>query len=70
MKLNRLVLPCLMASLAAGQDPASTATSKYGAMRASSGHPQPYGVKQWELGNEVFGDWVRGHGCTGEGRRQ
>jgi alpha-N-arabinofuranosidase len=37
------------------------ATSKYGAMRAANGHPQPYGVKQWELGNEIFGDWVRGH---------
>ncbi len=37
------------------------ATSKYGAMRAANGHPAPYGVKQWELGNEVFGGWVRGH---------
>jgi len=37
------------------------ATSKYGAMRAANGHPEPYAVKQWELGNEIFGDWVRGH---------
>ena len=37
------------------------ATSKYGAMRAANGHPAPYGVKQWELGNEIFGSWVRGH---------
>ncbi len=37
------------------------ATSKYGAMRAANGHPVPYGVKQWELGNEIFGTWVRGH---------
>ena len=37
------------------------ATSRYGAMRAANGHPQPYGVKQWELGNEIFGNWVRGH---------
>ena len=37
------------------------ATSKYGAMRAANGHPAPYAVKQWELGNEVFGSWVRGH---------
>ena len=36
-------------------------TSKYGAMRAANGHPAPYGVKQWELGNEIFGNWVRGH---------
>ena len=37
------------------------ASSKYGAMRAANGHPDPYNVTQWELGNEVFGDWVRGH---------
>jgi alpha-N-arabinofuranosidase len=37
------------------------ATSKYGAVRAANGHPEPYHVIQWELGNEVFGDWVRGH---------
>ena len=37
------------------------ATSKYGALRATNGHPAPYGVKQWELGNEIFGGWVRGH---------
>jgi alpha-L-arabinofuranosidase len=36
------------------------ASSKYGAMRAANGHPAPYGVKQWELGNEIFGEWVRG----------
>ncbi len=37
------------------------ATTKYGAMRAANGHPAPYAVKQWELGNEIFGGWVRGH---------
>ena len=37
------------------------ATSKFGAMRAANGHPAPYGVRQWELGNEIFGNWVRGH---------
>ena len=37
------------------------ASSKYGAMRAANGHSAPYGVKQWELGNEIFGGWVRGH---------
>ncbi len=36
-------------------------TSKYGAMRAANGHSAPYGVEQWELGNETFGAWVRGH---------
>ncbi|HKP12529.1 MAG TPA: alpha-L-arabinofuranosidase C-terminal domain-containing protein [Blastocatellia bacterium] len=37
------------------------AASKYGAMRARNGHPQPYGVKLWEVGNEIWGSWVRGH---------
>jgi alpha-N-arabinofuranosidase len=37
------------------------ASSKYGAMRAQNGHPQPYNVKYWEVGNEIWGDWVRGH---------
>jgi alpha-L-arabinofuranosidase len=37
------------------------ATSKYGAMRAANGHPAPFGVKFWEIGNEIWGDWVRGH---------
>ncbi|HWQ33246.1 MAG TPA: alpha-L-arabinofuranosidase C-terminal domain-containing protein [Blastocatellia bacterium] len=36
-------------------------TSKYGAMRARNGHAEPYGVKYWEIGNEIWGDWVRGH---------
>jgi alpha-N-arabinofuranosidase len=37
------------------------ATSKYGAMRAANGHPEPYRVKYWEIGNEIWGHWVRGH---------
>ena len=37
------------------------ATSKYGAMRAANGHPSPFGVKLWEVGNEIWGNWVRGH---------
>ena len=37
------------------------ATSKYGAMRAANGHATPFGVKYWEVGNEIWGDWVRGH---------
>jgi alpha-N-arabinofuranosidase len=37
------------------------ATTKYGAMRAANGHREPYGVKLWEVGNEIWGDWVRGH---------
>ena len=37
------------------------ATSKYGAMRAANGHPVPYHVKYWEVGNEIFGKWEIGH---------
>ena len=37
------------------------ATSKYGAMRATNGHPAPFNVKFWEVGNEIWGNWVRGH---------
>lgn len=29
--------------------------------RASMGHPEPYGVKYWGLGNETYGDWQIGH---------
>jgi alpha-N-arabinofuranosidase len=37
------------------------ASSKYGKLRAANGHPEPYGVRLWEIGNEIWGDWVRGH---------
>ena len=37
------------------------ATSTYGRMRARNGHPEPYHVKYWEIGNEIWGDWVRAH---------
>lgn len=36
-----------------------------GALRAANGHPEPYGVKYWEIGNEMFGPWQVGH-CTAE----
>jgi alpha-N-arabinofuranosidase len=36
-------------------------SSEYGAMRAANGHPETYNVKLWEIGNEIWGDWVRGH---------
>lgn len=37
------------------------ATSKYGAMRAGNHNLQPFNVKYWEIGNEIWGSWVRGH---------
>ncbi len=33
----------------------------YGKKRAENGHPEPYHVKYWEVGNEVFGPWEIGH---------
>ena len=31
-----------------------------GALRAANGHPEPYHVRYWEIGNEVWGDWQVG----------
>jgi len=36
-----------------------------GKKRASNGHTQPYGVKLWGIGNEIWGDWEIGH-CDAE----
>lgn len=36
-----------------------------GALRAAGGHPEPYGVKYWEIGNEMYGPWQAGV-CTPE----
>ncbi len=33
----------------------------WGAERARNGHPEPYLVKWWGVGNEMFGDWQLGH---------
>lgn len=37
------------------------ADSAYGSLRARDGHTEPFGVRYWEIGNEIWGDWVRGH---------
>ncbi len=37
------------------------ASTRFGALRARDGHPEPFGVVYWEIGNEIWGDWVRGH---------
>lgn len=29
--------------------------------RAANGHPDPYRVRYWGVGNEVYGDWQMGH---------
>jgi alpha-N-arabinofuranosidase len=33
------------------------ATSPLGARRAANGHPAPYNVRHWEVGNEIWGRW-------------
>jgi alpha-N-arabinofuranosidase len=38
------------------------ATSQWGAKRAANGHPNPYGVKFWQIGNEL-GDQTYVDGC-------
>ena len=37
------------------------ATSHWGAERARNGHPEPYGVAWWGIGNEMYGGWQLGH---------
>jgi len=32
-----------------------------GAQRAKNGHPEPYRVKFWNIGNEPYGSWQHGH---------
>jgi alpha-N-arabinofuranosidase len=34
--------------------------TKYAAVREANGHPEPYGVKYWGIGNEVYGAWQIG----------
>ena len=37
------------------------ATTYEGAQRAKNGHPEPYHVKYWDIGNEPYGSWQLGH---------
>ncbi len=32
-----------------------------GKWRATNGHPEPFGVKFWAVGNEMYGNWQLGH---------
>ena len=38
-----------------------SAETKWGGLRAKHGSREPFGVKTWEIGNEIWGSWVRGH---------
>jgi alpha-N-arabinofuranosidase len=35
--------------------------TQYGKLRAKNGHEEPYNVKLWGIGNEMFGNWQIGH---------
>jgi alpha-N-arabinofuranosidase len=37
------------------------ATTPWGARRAANGHPEPYGVKLWNIGNEMWGSYQYGY---------
>jgi alpha-N-arabinofuranosidase len=36
------------------------ANTRLGAMRARNGHPEPYHIKYWDIGNEPYGVWQLG----------
>jgi alpha-L-arabinofuranosidase len=38
-----------------------SAETHMGALRAKNGHPEPYHVKFWNIGNEPYGSWQLGH---------
>ncbi|KIK64082.1 glycoside hydrolase family 51 protein [Collybiopsis luxurians FD-317 M1] len=38
----------------------SSANTYYANLRRTNGHPEPYNVKYWSLGNEVWGPWQVG----------
>ncbi|MFC2090002.1 alpha-L-arabinofuranosidase C-terminal domain-containing protein [Bacteroidota bacterium] len=35
--------------------------TEMGQLRAENGHPEPYGVRWWAVGNEMYGSWQLGH---------
>ena len=36
-------------------------STEWGAKRAANGHPEPWHVKYWDVGNEMYGHWQMGH---------
>jgi len=38
-----------------------SADTPMGKLRAKNGHPEPYRVKWWGVGNEMYGEWQLGH---------
>ncbi len=37
------------------------AATPMGKLRAANGHPEPWGVRFWSVGNEMYGSWQLGH---------
>lgn len=37
------------------------ASTPMGALRAANGRREPYRVRLWEVGNEIYGEWQHGH---------
>ncbi|HEU5402062.1 MAG TPA: hypothetical protein VFU86_11940 [Terriglobales bacterium] len=37
------------------------ASSRMGRMRAENGHPEPFKIRYWTVGNEMYGPWQYGH---------
>lgn len=35
--------------------------TRMGRMRAENGHPEPFNVRYWTIGNEMYGPWQYGH---------
>jgi alpha-N-arabinofuranosidase len=35
--------------------------TRMGRLRAQNGHPAPFGVRRWAVGNEMYGEWQLGH---------
>ncbi|HYA49452.1 MAG TPA: alpha-L-arabinofuranosidase C-terminal domain-containing protein, partial [Burkholderiales bacterium] len=42
------------------------ADTPMGKLRAANGHPTPWGVKFWSIGNEMYGSWQLGHMPLGD----
>ena len=38
-----------------------SARTKMGRLRAANGRAEPYGVRWWAVGNEMYGGWQKGH---------
>jgi alpha-N-arabinofuranosidase len=46
------------------------ADTKWGRVRADLGHPEPYNVRVWEIGNELWGSWQIGNCDSAEYARR